>query len=42
MGAHIEHIKLITITEPKVFCFDLPKDIDNNLTYEIFSIIKCK
>ena len=42
MGAHVEHIKLVTITEPKAFCFDLPKDIDNNLTNEIFSIIKRK
>ena len=31
MGAHIEYIKLITKTEPKTFCFDLPKDAYKNL-----------
>ena len=31
MGAHIEYIKLITTTEPKNFCFGLPRDAYNNL-----------
>ena len=39
MGAHFEYIKLIIIAEPKTFCFDLPKDTDNNLEHEIDSII---
>ena len=39
MRARFEYIKLIIITEPKTFCFDLPKDTDNNLEHEIDSII---
>ena len=39
----VEHIvdnKLVMTTEPKSFCFDLPKDVDNNLEHETYSIIK--
>ena len=32
--------KLVISTEPKPFCFDLPKDTDNNFTHEIYSIKK--
>ena len=40
MGVHIEYIKLIIKGEPETFCFDLPKDADNNLQHETASIIK--
>ena len=36
----IEYNKLVKTTEPKTFCFDLPKDVDNNLEHETNSIIK--
>ena len=41
-GAHTEYtyIELMTTTEPKTFCFDLPKGADSNLANEIYSIIK--
>ena len=32
--------RLVITTEPKTFYFNLPKDVDSNLKYEIFSIIK--
>ena len=32
--------ELVTTTEPKTFRFDLPKDVDNNLKHEIYSILK--
>ena len=31
---------LVITTEPKTFCFDLSKDVDNNLEHETDSIIK--
>ena len=34
MEVHIEDNKLVTITEPKAICFDLSKDVDNNLKYK--------
>ena len=40
MGVHIGYSKLVIITEPKTFHFDLPKDVDKNLKYEIDLIIK--
>ena len=40
MGLHIEDNKLVTISKPKTYHFDLPKNIDNNLQYEIDSVIK--
>ena len=33
MRTHIEYIMLIITTESKTFCFDLPKDADNNLEH---------
>ena len=32
MGVHIDYIELTTTTEPKTFCFDLPKDADKSVT----------
>ena len=32
MGLHIDYIELTTTTEPKTFCFDLPKDADKSVT----------
>ena len=32
--------KLVITTEPKNFCFDLPKDADNYLEHETYAIIK--
>ena len=40
MGAHIGDSKLVITTEPKTIHFDLPKDVDKNLKYEIDFIIK--
>ena len=40
MGVHIEDNKLVKITEPKTFYFDLPKNIGKNLKHEIDFIIK--
>ena len=40
MGAYIDYIELITTTELKAFCFDLPKDAESNLVNEIYSIRK--
>ena len=40
MGAHTEYIKLIITTEPKTFCFDLPKDFDNILEHKIDFIMR--
>ena len=37
---HIDSNKLVIITEPKTIHFDLSKDVDNNLKYEIDFIIK--
>ena len=34
MGVIIKRNKLIIITEPKTFHFDLPKDVGNNLKHE--------
>ena len=34
MEVHIEDNKLVTITEPKTICFDLSKDVYNNLKYK--------
>ena len=32
--------KLVITTEPKTFCFDLPKDAGNSMKHEISSMIK--
>ena len=40
MEVHIEGKKHVIITEPKTFHFDLSKDADDNLKYEIDSILK--
>ena len=40
MGVQIEYNKLVKTTQPKTFCFHLPKDVDNNLEHETNSIIK--
>ena len=40
MGAHSEFIKLAIAMEPKIFYYDLPKDVDNNLALKIDSIRK--
>ena len=41
MGGHIVVDKTLVITtEPKIVCFDLPKDDSNNLKHESYSIIK--
>ena len=42
MGVHIVDNKLVTTTEPKTFCFDLPEYADKNMEHEIYSIIKHK
>ena len=39
MGVHIEDNKLVVITEPKSFHFDLSKDVDINVRHEIYFII---
>ena len=36
----IAYIKLVITAEPKTFCFDLPKDDDNNLEHGNDSIVK--
>ena len=38
--AHCRSQTQIITTDPKKFCFDLPKEADNNLEHEIYSIIK--
>ena len=40
MGVYIKYNMLVTVTEPKTFCFDLPKQFDKNLKHEIDFIIK--
>ena len=40
MGVHFVDSKLVITTEPKTFCFDLPKDASINLKDEIYSFIK--
>ena len=40
IGVHLEDNKLVIATGHKVFYFDLPKDVDKNLKYEIDYIIK--
>ena len=40
MGVPTVDNELVTTTEPKTFSFDLPKDVDNNLKHEIYSILK--
>ena len=35
---HIVDNKFVITTE--AFCFDLPKDADNNFSHEIYSIVK--
>ena len=40
MGVHIEDNKLVVVTEPKSFHFDLLKDVDINLRHEVYFIIK--
>ena len=40
MGVPTVDNELVTTTEPKTFRFDLPKDVDNNLKHEIYSILK--
>ena len=40
MGVHIGDDKLVIITEPKTIRFSLSKDVDNNLKYEVYFIIK--
>ena len=40
MGVYIKYNMLVTVTEPKTFCFDLPKEFDKNLKHEIDFIIK--
>ena len=32
--------KLVITIEPKSFCFDLPKDAENNLKHKTYSVIK--
>ena len=36
---HIKENKIVIITEPKIFNIRLTKDVDNNLKYEIDSVI---
>ena len=38
MRLHIEDNKLVLITQPKTIHFDLSKDVDNNLKYEIETV----
>ena len=40
MGVKIEDNMLVIITEPKTIHFDLPKDVNKSLKYEVDSIIK--
>ena len=40
MGVYIKYNMLVTVTEPKTFSFDLPKQFDKNLKHEIDFIIK--
>ena len=40
MGVDIVYNKLVITAKPKVFCSDLPKDVENNLKHEIEFIIK--
>ena len=40
MGVHNGANKLVITTEPKIFHFDLPKNVDNSLNYKLDSIIK--
>ena len=40
MGTHVGDNKLVIIIEPKTFCFNLSKDVDNNLKQENDFIIK--
>ena len=40
MRGQIGDNKLVITTEPKTFYSDLPKNVDNNLKQEIYSIIK--
>ena len=35
MRVIIKDHKLLTIAEPKLICFDLSKNVDNNLKHEI-------
>ena len=40
MGVHIVDKNLVITTEPKAFCFELPKDVGNSLNHEIYCILK--
>ena len=40
MGVYIGDNKLVITTQPKIFHFDLPKDVGNNLKHEIYFITK--
>ena len=40
MGVPIGDNKVVITTKPETICFDLPKDVENNLKHEINSIIK--
>ena len=38
MGVHFRHTKFVIIVKRKIFDFDLPKDVDKNLTNEVYLI----
>ena len=40
MGVCIDDNKPVMITEPKTICFNVPKDVGNNLNHGTDSIIK--
>ena len=40
MGVHIRDHKLVITAVPKIFNFDLPKDIHNNLNHKFGPIMK--
>ena len=39
MGLYIGYNKILITTEPKTFYFDLPKDVENSLKHDIYSVI---
>ena len=40
MGARIAYINFLIITETKTFCFNLPKDVDEDINEDMDDIIK--
>ena len=40
LAVYMDENKLVIMPQPKTICFDLRKDVDNNLKHEIDSIIK--